>query len=178
MARSVASMHSRTSLADPNCLVTPPRSIARVVPAGCEARMSLGPLVVVRTAFSPRHAVSNSAHPAASSERNPSVKSGYLNRATSLRSTGLEKEYLTNIGQRAALFLDVISIDTRPSTDCRRTVPGLVPAWWYFSDRRSSHRSPDRTDRKSTRLNSSHRCISYAVFCLKKNNDSQRTKWR
>src|SRR5437879_6780243 len=24
------------------------------------------------------------------------------------------------------------------------------------------------TDRKSTRLNSSHRCISYAVFCLKK----------
>src|SRR5437763_7928891 len=26
----------------------------------------------------------------------------------------------------------------------------------------------DETDRKSTRLNSSHRCISYAVFCLKK----------
>src|SRR5437764_10191051 len=30
-------------------------------------------------------------------------------------------------------------------------------------------RVPDRAlDRKSTRLNSSHRCISYAVFCLKK----------
>src|SRR5437762_7726243 len=26
----------------------------------------------------------------------------------------------------------------------------------------------DDADRKSTRLNSSHRCISYAVFCLKK----------
>src|SRR5947208_14423742 len=26
----------------------------------------------------------------------------------------------------------------------------------------------DRTDRKSTRLNSSHQIISYAVFCLKK----------
>src|SRR5437763_7391623 len=26
----------------------------------------------------------------------------------------------------------------------------------------------ERKDRKSTRLNSSHRCISYAVFCLKK----------
>src|SRR5437762_10024221 len=26
----------------------------------------------------------------------------------------------------------------------------------------------DGGDRKSTRLNSSHRCISYAVFCLKK----------
>src|SRR5437879_9344155 len=32
----------------------------------------------------------------------------------------------------------------------------LIDAW-------SSER-----DRKSTRLNSSHRCISYAVFCLKK----------
>src|SRR5207248_11136965 len=28
--------------------------------------------------------------------------------------------------------------------------------------------SSDNTDRKSTRLNSSHRTISYAVFCLKK----------
>src|SRR5437762_3728409 len=29
-------------------------------------------------------------------------------------------------------------------------------------------RSCGTGDRKSTRLNSSHRCISYAVFCLKK----------
>src|SRR5437879_7384519 len=29
-------------------------------------------------------------------------------------------------------------------------------------------RQLDAPDRKSTRLNSSHRCISYAVFCLKK----------
>src|ERR1022692_4723002 len=29
-------------------------------------------------------------------------------------------------------------------------------------------RFPDRVDRKSTRLNSSHLVISYAVFCLKK----------
>src|SRR5437763_4547792 len=28
-------------------------------------------------------------------------------------------------------------------------------------------------DRKSTRLNSSHRCISYAVFCLKKKNNAR-----
>src|SRR5437763_5733371 len=39
---------------------------------------------------------------------------------------------------------------------------------------------PDRAldcprDRKSTRLNSSHRCISYAVFCLKKKNTSATT---
>src|SRR5207253_4706373 len=30
------------------------------------------------------------------------------------------------------------------------------------------HREDDRLDRKSTRLNSSHVAISYAVFCLKK----------
>src|SRR5437764_4765334 len=45
----------------------------------------------------------------------------------------------------------------------------------------SSRRAPrgDRRDRKSTRLNSSHRCISYAVFCLKKKKkiaDQRRTK--
>src|SRR5437879_4596775 len=33
---------------------------------------------------------------------------------------------------------------------------------------RKAARLCGRTDRKSTRLNSSHRCISYSVFCLKK----------
>src|SRR5437764_3248957 len=35
-------------------------------------------------------------------------------------------------------------------------------------DRREDHVRHQMLDRKSTRLNSSHRCISYAVFCLKK----------
>src|SRR5256885_4751734 len=34
--------------------------------------------------------------------------------------------------------------------------------------RRRARESADRADRKSTRLNSSHLVISYAVFCLKK----------
>src|SRR2546422_10857126 len=38
------------------------------------------------------------------------------------------------------------------------------PAWV----RRAAGRDRGRTDRKSTRLNSSHGYISYAVFCLKK----------
>src|SRR5436189_2427622 len=44
--------------------------------------------------------------------------------------------------------------------------------------RQRAHRDPselaDETarDRQSTRLNSSHRCTSYAVFCLKKKNRS------
>src|SRR5436189_3356557 len=33
-------------------------------------------------------------------------------------------------------------------------------------------------DRKSTRLNSSHRCISYAVFCLKKKKQKTKTATR
>src|SRR5438094_688089 len=33
---------------------------------------------------------------------------------------------------------------------------------------RDGVRDPDAADRKSTRLNTSHRTISYAVFCLKK----------
>src|SRR5437764_4829192 len=37
----------------------------------------------------------------------------------------------------------------------------------------ASASSNARADRKSTRLNSSHRCISYAVFCLKKKIDSR-----
>src|SRR5437763_11238710 len=54
-----------------------------------------------------------------------------------------------------------------PYTTLFRSAPwpdGCIPR------RRRTHReliAPLR-DRKSTRLNSSHRCISYAVFCLKK----------
>src|SRR5437879_7308752 len=39
-------------------------------------------------------------------------------------------------------------------------------AWAAFQ--RGDTASARAVDRKSTRLNSSHRCISYAVFCLKK----------
>src|SRR2546430_6099685 len=41
--------------------------------------------------------------------------------------------------------------------------------------RGARHEAPpgDRLDRKSTRLNSSHSQISYAVFCLKKNKPQQ-----
>src|SRR5256885_9633057 len=34
----------------------------------------------------------------------------------------------------------------------------------------NGHLNPDGADRKSTRLNSSHLVISYAVFCLKQKN--------
>src|SRR2546427_6384462 len=48
--------------------------------------------------------------------------------------------------------------------DLVRAHPLLV----HRCPRAHRHRSPRERDRKSTRLNSSHSQISYAVFCLKK----------
>src|SRR5437762_6841843 len=57
----------------------------------------------------------------------------------------------------------------------RRTKVDLVPSQVHqfgrpeaMPVRDQDHGGITMTDRKSTRLNSSHRCISYAVFCLKK----------
>src|SRR2546430_5809025 len=54
---------------------------------------------------------------------------------------------------------DALPISTRPSETCH-------------ADRERDRRRPNHRllelDRKSTRLNSSHSQISYAVFCLKK----------
>src|SRR5260221_3388418 len=49
-----------------------------------------------------------------------------------------------------------------PGLRSRLTLPELFPA------RGAATRSAMSGDRKSTRLNSSHTVISYAVFCLKK----------
>src|SRR5713101_8937076 len=48
-------------------------------------------------------------------------------------------------------------------------VLGSLPIWIQRprSTKQTRHRQPSQ-DRKSTRLNSSHMSISYAVFCLKK----------
>src|SRR3712207_7837315 len=54
-------------------------------------------------------------------------------------------------------------------------VVAFVTDWLIFLERLSKRRAgegdvADELDRKSTRLNSSHANISYAVFCLKKKN--------
>src|SRR2546422_7070504 len=48
----------------------------------------------------------------------------------------------------------------------RQTAPGPNPVRWLHCSDGFSFCAPQ--DRKSTRLNSSHGYISYAVFCLKK----------
>src|SRR5690348_18210967 len=69
------------------------------------------------------------------------------------------------------------SFPTRRSSDLRRAARAGVMRLVLRAirstgppgdDRRPSCEQPVRPDRKSTRLNSSHPSISYAVFCLKK----------
>src|SRR5689334_24310833 len=50
-------------------------------------------------------------------------------------------------------------------------LPAGAPELWLFDAQRST--LARYQDRKSTRLNSSHSSISYAVFCLKKKNSKQ-----
>src|SRR5699024_11995221 len=66
---------------------------------------------------------------------------------------------------REVTFLSLVSSVVRSVSTNRADL-------WFFPTIRSTSISPRRerssTDRKSTRLNSSHVSISYAVFCLKK----------
>src|SRR3712207_7063488 len=74
---------------------------------------------------------------------------------TLFRSDGVGKTTL-------ALDLAAALLCTSPSDRPCRTCRGCRMV--------ESGNHPDLQDRKSTRLNSSHANISYAVFCLKKNN--------
>src|SRR5437773_8763306 len=76
---------------------------------------------------------------------------------------------------------DALPISARPTVASRRSPPPTSshsapvaysrPSALACSCRRS------HGDRKSTRLNSSHITISYAVFCLKKKNTKQNTNY-
>src|SRR3712207_9003073 len=60
------------------------------------------------------------------------------------------------------MFIQQVAFITAPFRYPRQAVPDAC-----LDERLSPSASP-RPDRKSTRLNSSHANISYAVFCLKK----------
>src|SRR5437879_7395062 len=69
---------------------------------------------------------------------------------------------LSGIATLTRKFVDAAANDRVKILDTRKTTPGLRAIVCGSVDKLSCQ------DRKSTRLNSSHRCISYAVFCLKK----------
>src|SRR5438105_11827714 len=56
--------------------------------------------------------------------------------------------------------------------DIEQNDAGCVPNAPYQA---RSNRAAPKSDRKSTRLNSSHEWISYAVFCLKKKKKNKHT---
>src|SRR2546429_7071329 len=71
-----------------------------------------------------------------------------------------------------SLFMGGRLAGTSPSLVVIRCT-GLQAPRLYHRSRRLRRRIPRiKRDRKSTRLNSSHGYISYAVFCLKKKNKS------
>src|SRR2546429_4528135 len=68
--------------------------------------------------------------------------------------------------------------DALPISNRRRTSesrPGPIRPRRHERYRRRLPRSAHTRDRKSTRLNSSHGYISYAVFCLKKKKQNSAT---
>src|SRR6266540_5826136 len=77
-----------------------------------------------------------------------------------------------------------ISIWRSPNGDLRLQLPSAAdgahprppPARGKSDGDARSTRSPGVRDRKSTRLNSSHITISYAVFCLKKKKKKNKKK--
>src|SRR5438270_3410726 len=63
---------------------------------------------------------------------------------------------------------DETRADTRGLEDASRRRPAVLDHAVARHVEHGDGRAVERVDRKSTRLNSSHSQISYAVFCLKK----------
>src|SRR5690349_24127496 len=72
-----------------------------------------------------------------------------------------------------------VEVAGRGSRECGRHRRGVAPAPLGRADRVPAVREGGRRrDRKSTRLNSSHVEISYAVFCLKKKKYPHKLLWQ
>src|SRR3712207_8363734 len=88
---------------------------------------------------------------------------------TTLFRSDRDRVRLVGLGRRQSRH-DAACLPTRPDAN-RLLCPGL---WWkrrhvFGPGGQEAGRAGGRKeDRKSTRLNSSHANISYAVFCLKK----------
>src|SRR5689334_24650689 len=87
-------------------------------------------------------------------------------RSTLFPYTTLFRSLFENKGRYERIQLSTIG---RKGNDFFKKQPGVVLRRDYAGMySRVSYREAANLDRKSTRLNSSHSSISYAVFCLKK----------
>src|SRR5437762_5417108 len=81
------------------------------------------------------------------------------------RSTGASSDSTICRSKPASWLCRWKKIVRPPGVDCVK----VTLSWRSTGNRLAASTT---LDRKSTRLNSSHRCISYAVFCLKKKNNN------
>src|SRR5438034_2655620 len=79
----------------------------------------------------------------------------------------LHRHAAENLAQADALLFGRVTYEMMEAG--WRWPAGARPDWM------ADWMEPFARDRKSTRLNSSHTVISYAVFCLKKKNKAQQT---
>src|SRR2546422_1598927 len=70
---------------------------------------------------------------------------------------------------------DALPISSTATSSSRPGAGRRSPIWRRRNTKSCSPIWPGGRDRKSTRLNSSHGYISYAVFCLKKKKNKQTT---
>src|SRR5437867_9852184 len=95
-------------------------------------------------------------------------------RSTLFPYTTLFRSSSNNLVFGRYIFSKVNDLEPYPATvDLSSGSPLPPPGFGQLTTQRSSNLALQYThvfnpDRKSTRLNSSHRTISYAVFCLKK----------
>src|SRR5947208_6770393 len=93
--------------------------------------------------------------------------------------TGLTTSYFsraTSFFNCSGASRDLHSFPTRRSSDLPQGRRARLPVSGAIDPHRADLHGEDRLDRKSTRLNSSHQIISYAVFCLKKKINPQMVK--
>src|SRR5438034_2960774 len=104
-----------------------------------------------------------------------------------LRAFGIN-EVITNVHHFADMVVDYLKSHnnfgmrieiSREDDRLLDTGGGLKKAAWFFlEDFRQATASQAQGDRKSTRLNSSHTVISYAVFCLKKKKKNKQSEFK
>src|SRR5438034_4520653 len=73
-----------------------------------------------------------------------------------------------DIIKAAGARIDIEEVEVGERVYLRGINAGIEPSAWESLRRTKVFLKAPITDRKSTRLNSSHTVISYAVFCLKK----------
>src|SRR5690606_41908482 len=98
--------------------------------------------------------------------------------AFSVQSPSTAESYTLSLHDALPILLTVLSCETKEATQFTETAlndtfTDLSGNTVVFKDilERNKGKTMVLEDRKSTRLNSSHVKISYAVFCLKKNSD-------